>query len=411
MIKPAIRRKIASLTLEELWQCYLVNPCYLPLLADTSFWNKGARIGYKYEDLFNDLLPPNHPFKNRYLVGDFNVLDTKGENRKLQEVFPKLNLLKEFKYVPKDLLLKMDSIEYKTPEYAALLLEIRSRCPELADVYINFLEKVWNYRLVPIKREFSVNGNSVYAAGQIVVLCEACDDTLRMLAKFAVSSKRMDITLKKDSNGKNVKSYFEYLPIGQRRGYYAGLNRITSKNWETERHYSALDSLRDVEVGGGNSRITFYEGKVELPNFLLIEPSKEDSMCIRHNGIHKVALLTLARGMLGTGNSIGCIRVTDFGSKFIRWWVPQECKFFIAYNDNRFHKKIDSVSSVLDYLPFKTQAEGDSFRVWMNTYKSIEAIRLELEPTGDFRNGYIIDAYYFYKDDYKHYLNTQSTPY
>jgi hypothetical protein len=59
---------------EELWEIYLNNPCYLPLIKDSTLWEKGSRVGFNYADLLNDSLPSDHPYKNRYLVADFNAL-------------------------------------------------------------------------------------------------------------------------------------------------------------------------------------------------------------------------------------------------------------------------------------------------------------------------------------------------
>ena len=395
---------IKDLTLKQLWSYYLINPCYLPLLKDSSLWEKGTRVGFDYDDLFNDSLPINNKYRNRYLVGDFNVLDLNLKNKQVQEIYPPLNTLKDFDGVPKDIVTKMDTTLYNSPRYYDLIKEMRARMKDSAEIYINFLEKVWQYRMVPIKREFSVEKSDLFAAGQSLILCEACKDTLIMLSKFSVSSKRQDIALKINQKGEKVKSYFEYLPYGKRRKYYAGLNRITSKNWETERKYEKLDIQRDVEVGGGNNRVTFYDGKAQLPNFLLIKPSKEYKNAMNGNGIHEVSLRTLARGMLGTANSIGCIRVSDFGSKFLRWWVPQNCNFFISFDDKRYHKKIDIKGDIIDYLPFKNQEQGDRFRKWINKYKPNIARLLEIKETGDYRNGFIIDAYYYHEKDYNSYL-------
>ena len=79
-----------------------------------------------------------------------------------------------------------------------------------------------------------------------------------------------------DSTTGEVKyAYSEQLPIGKNRKYYGvGLYRISIKNWETQRKYEKDDIYRDSLLGGGNSRVTFFDGKSQLPNFLLMEPDK-----------------------------------------------------------------------------------------------------------------------------------------
>ena len=130
-----------------------------------------------------------------------------------------------------------------------MILSLRQRLGTNADVYINFLEKVWKYKLVPVKREYSIQGDSLYAAGHYIVVCEACKDTLIMQARFATSPKSKDVALVRTPSGRSSVSYFSYLPIGSRRRYYAGMSRITSKNWEREREYDSLDIARDNEIG------------------------------------------------------------------------------------------------------------------------------------------------------------------
>ena len=401
-----VRKKITELSLEELWAYYQINPCYLPLIKDPDQWEKGTKVGFDLKDLFNDSLPKKHKFRNRYLVGDFNVLDRNFQNKGAHEKYPKLIDLKDFSGLSKELILRMDTTRYGTPQFETLVADLRANKKDSAEIYINFLEKVWKYRMVPINREYSMERNNLYAAGQVIALCEACEDTLIMLGQFSVSSKRQDPLERVDANGKVRVEYFEYLPYGKRRKYYAGKNRITSKNWETQRKYEKYDIARDKEVGGGNNRVTFFKGNVQLPNFLLIKPSAEYERSMDGNGIHEVALSGLSRGMLGTANSIGCIRVSDFGSKFIRWWVPQNCNFFISFEDKRYQKKILSgEDSIRPYLPFKTQEEGDRFRKWINKNHPFEAHQLDLKEEGDYKNGFIIDAYFYLKKEYDAYLN------
>ena len=403
-----VKKPIDSLTKEEIWDLFLSNPCYLPLLKDSNFWEKGTRVGFSFNELFNDSLPESSPYRNRFLVGDFNAILPNGQNRKITELYPKLIELPEFKELPKELIAKIDSVQVGTPEAQLLFDELESRLGKKAEVYINFINKVWKYKMVPISREYSIENNNIYSAGHTILMCEACKDTIKIVGKFATSPKRQDIGIRTRPDGSQVRSYVEYFPTGKRRKYYAGMYRITSKNWETQRKYDSLDIARDIEVGGGNNRVTFFKGNAELPNFLLMQPDKSYPNAMRQNGIHEVALRGLSRGMLGTANSIGCLRVSDFGSKFLRWWVPQNCKLFISYNDTLYHKKINTRDSISNYLPFKNKSEGDAFRTWINKYKPEEAKILEIGESGDYRNGYIIDGYYYFKQEYEKYLSTKN---
>jgi len=398
-------RSLDSMSKEQLWEIYLNNPCYLPLVKDSNLWQKGTRIGFDYRDLLNDSLSEDHPYKNRFLVADFNALLPNYQNKGARELYPTLLDLKEFAGLNASLIKEMDEAIPGTEAYNQLRSKIVATLgAEKAATYTNFLEKVWAYKMIPIKREYSIEHSNVYSAGQTIAMCEACKDTIKMVGRFATSAKRQDIGFRIGADSVKRKYYFEYLPIKARRKYYAGLYRITSKNWETSRKYEAEDIARDAELGGGNNRITFYQGKAELPNFLLLKPDESYPNAMRSNGIHEVALRELARGMLGTANSIGCLRVSDFGSKFLRWWVPQNCKVFVGYNDSLYHSKIATKDSAYHYLPFKTQAEGNAFRAWINTYQPKAAKELEISETGDYRNGFIIDGYYYFKEEYNKYL-------
>jgi hypothetical protein len=39
------RKSVDSLTQEEIWERYLNNPCYLPLLRDSAYWEQGTPSG------------------------------------------------------------------------------------------------------------------------------------------------------------------------------------------------------------------------------------------------------------------------------------------------------------------------------------------------------------------------------
>lgn len=398
-------KPIAKLSLEELWSYYLINPCYLPLIKDSALWEPGKHVGFNYSDLFNDSLSPESKYRNRYLVGDFNVIDPDGTNRKLQEIYPSLTNLHEFDSISVEILAKLDSLRYGGKAYDSVLRSIDTLVPlEYLPVFKNFLTQVWNYKMLPISRDYSFYWSSLFVPGQYIVMCEACEDTLVMIGKFATSAKRLNIGKRTNVDGSSYEYYFNHMPVGNHRYYYAGLNTISSKHWEYSRFYNYYDEFRDKELGGGHSRVVRYRNKVELPNFMLLVPHPDYPDAMTGNGIHEVALSDVARGMLGTANSVGCLRVSDFAAKFLRWWTPQDCKLFIAYNDTCYDKRIEYEGNIIDYLPFKTEDEGNEFRIWINKNYPLAAKLLQIDEEGSYRNGYIIDGYYHFKDEYDNYL-------
>ncbi len=378
-----------------------INSCYLPLLKDSSFYNPNFKVGFDWSDLFNDILSIDSEYRNRYLVGDLMTLDENLESRGIKEKNPDLSKLIDFKKYDNKLFELFDKAEQSEDDKKILFQYIRKNYPNDTIALNNFYEKVWRFKTPPYQRKFSVMRNKVYASGQRICLCEAYRDTLLLVAQYATSSKRLTPIIDKDSSGNTISTkHIEYLPIEKRRSYYASLYRITSKNWETDRVYENADMVHDNKVGGGNQRITFYKGNAQLPNFLLMEPSIEYPKAMRSNGIHEVALRELSRGMLGTANSIGCIRLSDFGSKFTRWWIPQSANFFILYKENRYHKEL-SKEDIQEELPFRNEKEGNLFREWLHNEKPLKAKQLDVDIDGSFDNGFILDAYNLYGEEYE----------
>jgi hypothetical protein len=393
-VKLKLRKLITELTQDEIKQISKTNSCYLPLLNDSTFHNKKLANAFEFNTLFNNSLSNNQPYRNRYLVGDFNVLDDSLQSKGFEEVNPILHEMVDFKGVDKKIIELLQSDLQNDNQRNKVLNELSYVRDTIQKRQLtNFIEKVWKYKTPALRRKFNVNNSKVYAAGQKICLCEAQKDTIKEVARFAVSGKNYDPL----PNGRGL---VQYLPTGPRRAYYGDLYQITSKNWELERRYDSLDIEHDNRVGGGNNRITFYKGKVELPNFLLMKPDDNYPRAVRQNGIHEVALRELARGMLGSSNSIGCIRVSAFASKFIRWWVPQNANFFILYQSDKYYKEIKEISAD-DLLPFKTVDEGNKFRLWVNENLPEVARMFDLDKTGDFRNGYVLDVYYIYGELYE----------
>mgnify|MGYP006093444263 CR=1 FL=1 len=387
---------------QELIKLYSkTNSCYLPLLKDPALHNTGSKAGFKWAELFNNLLPEESRYKNRYLVGDFMALNEELESRGIEEKNPDLKKVIDFDKYDKKLIELFDFAERSANDAELLYSYIRNKYANDSIELLNFYNKVWRFKTPPFVRKFSRMGNNVYATGQRVCLCEAHEDTLLLIAQYATSSKRLEPSIKKDSTGKEISlSHIEYLPIGKRRRYYASQYRITSKNWERDRKYEKADIMHDKKLGGGNKLVTYYKGRAQLPNFLLMEPTKDYPKAVHQNGIHEVALRELSRGMLGTANSIGCIRLSDFASKFTRWWVPQDARFFVLYSKDRYHKKL-SLESIRDQLPFKNEKEGNLFREWLHKNKPLRAKQMDIDIEGSYDNGFILDAYNLYGQEYE----------
>jgi len=382
---PPPRTPVTALSQERIRAYVLLNPCYLPLLQDSQAWQPGTRNGFTYDELFNQRLGRAHPFGNRYLVGDFSSLDHQGNSRGLKEVHPELEQVPTLRRVPPDLLARIAALDVDHAPTDSLYADIRSLVPDSAAQLINFIEKVWKYRSRPIERQYSFAGGRVYAAGQTLCACEAYPDTLLLVARFASSSKRLD-------------GHSEYLPIGKRRRYYAGRYIINSKHWERERRYEEQDKLHDQTMGGGHRHVAFYRGESEMPNFLNMAPAPEFPSATMDNGIHECALSQLARGMLGTPNSIGCIRLSDFGSKYMRWFTTQYCNFFVSYEDDRYLKR--EAMKQQEMLPFTDQQQGDRFRQWIWSHNPKAARRHSIDVTGNYLSGNLVDAYYEYQEAY-----------
>ena len=61
-----------------------------------------------------------------------------------------------------------------------------------------------------------------------------------------------------------------------------------------------------------------------------------------------------------------------------------------------------------DLRPFKCQQDGDRFRTWINATMPEQAEYLEVDPTGDFKSEYLIDAYIAHKVAYDKWLSSQA---
>lgn len=378
------RKKLTELTQREIRKYAEVNSCYFALLKDPSFFSPDYNAGFEVADLYNKFLPSKHPYRNRFLVGDFMALNESLEPRGISEINPILSKLKDFEGMDEEFFRLLDAAEFSNANKEEFFAYIRTNHSKDTAKLFNFYEKIWKYKTPPLTRTYAINNGKYYAAGQRLCLCEAKEDTLELVAQFATSSQRDGST-----------------PIGARRGYYASHYYIGSKNWDRQRRYEPADLEHDKLMGGGSKHVTYFRGNVELSNFLLMKPDTGIyPRAMLSNGIHEVALRNLPRGMLGCANSIGCIRLSDFASKFVRWWIPMKANFFVAYRDDRYFKKMDE-TAVLEELPFKNEEEGNQFRAWLLQNYPFKAKQLEIDSSGSFDNGYILDAYNLYGAEYE----------
>lgn len=377
------RKSLVDLSQKEILDYAQRNSCYYTLLKDPDYFNMEYKAGFEVHELYNRRLSKTNPFRNRFLVADLMALNDSLLPRGISEMNPVLGEIIEFENADSTFFTLLDQAENSPENEKKLFDYIRENHSDDSSELFNFYNQVWKYKTPPLSRTYARDKGRFFAAGQRICLCEAREDTLVRIAQFAVSSKRI-----------------RSLPVGRRRSYYASLYEIGSKNWERKRKYTDEDARRDKELGGGGRHVTYYKGKVELPNFLLMKP---DTLLypgvMLSNGIHEVALRNLARGMLGCANSIGCIRVSDFGSKFIRWWVPMKANFFIIYKDDRYFKELDALAIQSD-LPFANETEGNNFRNWLITKYPLKAEQLDIDSTGDYDNGYILDAFNLYGEEY-----------
>src|SRR6056300_1594545 len=84
------------------------NSCYLPLVKESAYFSSSSGKTITFYDLFNSTLPESSEYRNRYIVGDFNVLNDEYEVRGIKEMNPNLPALEDFKYTSSELFLKME---------------------------------------------------------------------------------------------------------------------------------------------------------------------------------------------------------------------------------------------------------------------------------------------------------------
>lgn len=303
------------------------NPCYIPL------YEKVDRIYKKrfvISDLYNDSLPESNPYRTRYIVADLNTLDKNMKARGVREIYPVLEDIWEFEgisKIAKELDLTLDTIANSSMREIDRLFQGKYKAQDYRDEILrlkNYYTQVHKFRHYPfVKDSIVLLGGRRYVVGQQMCLCEIQEDTIEMVAKFVTT-------------GKGVSKEALSFPIGRKFEYYAPLNYISERLWETRRVYTDYDRMRDSLMGGGTNKITLYEQKIQLPNFLSIKPMPQYPNASRGNGIHQSAVGTYMRTLLGVPASLGCLRLYRYQIQFARWWVPRCAKLVIYLEEDRY---------------------------------------------------------------------------
>jgi len=385
-----IKKKVQESKL-DIDSILIINPCYTPIYKNIDYTNNTS---FELSQLYNTEISPLNPYRNRYIIGDLNTVNKIGESRGVIESHFDIQNSWEFNSLfdfAKKHQIHQDSILLLTPE------KIRKLDSERQKILIhqlllfqNYYRTVGKYQDEEMIKKYSVYQGYRYT-GQQLCFCEIANDTILLVSKHVTSSmgKSRTGTLDSTTNKKAYK-YFAAFPLGKSRKYYAPHNRIIARNWERDRKYTSYDAFRDSLTGGGNSKVTHFDGKVQLPNFLLIKPDSKYPKAMHQNGIHEGSLSNMSQCMLGTPQSLGCFRTTDYGSKFSRWWIPNNANFFIFFDEKRYtNKKISKENINGLVLPFKNDNEGNLFRSWINKKYPKYAKSIDLEEVGPCSNCFI----------------------
>tara|TARA_B100001029_G_C15056505_1_gene454790 strand:+ start:867 stop:2711 length:1845 start_codon:yes stop_codon:yes gene_type:complete len=384
---------------------YLINknPCYIPIYKNIDYIRD---TNIQFESLYNTVLESTNPYRNRFIVANLNTITENGKSIGVNEHFFDIEKGWEFQQLfkfSKKNNITIDSLLYIDPSVFLLQNEFDTKILERElRLYKNYYNKVGKYQKEEIQKKYS-SYNGYRYAGQKLCFCEIDKDTILLIAEHVTSGRgKTRHTISEDSiTGEKTFQYSEAMPIGKQRKYYAAENKITIRNWETQRKYDRDDELRDNLMGGGNARVTYFDGKSQLPNFMLIDPNPKYPGAMKMNGIHEGSLTNMSRCMLGTPQSLGCFRTTDYGSKFCRWWIPKYSNFYIYYEEEKYtNKEIPNEEMDGIRLPFKNKKEGNLFRKWVNKKYPSYAKEIDLEEEGSCSNCFIQLAWEKYYHEY-----------
>jgi hypothetical protein len=274
----------------------------------------------------NTKLLENH--RLRYIVGDFNSTDEKGNCRGVEEYFSPLDELSEFPRLRAIATARKTDVAALAKESVDALLASEETRGDAAGLALeledlrNHLEQVQRYKTDPVVKPSVVNG---YCVGQTLSFCEIVDGQPKLIYRFVTSSSRTPPPLNR---------------------YYAPINFINTRHWSSDRRYTPADARRDARMGGGDAiPIPFANGgnPIEMPNFMNFLPMTGYTGETL-NGIHEIAGGLDSGGTFGAPVSLGCIRLNKFQAKLARWWTPRLAKFYVYFEPDRYRNFGDQVS-------------------------------------------------------------------
>lgn len=300
------------------------NPCYTPLLRRIDRVHDRA---FTFGQLLNEHFPAGSPLAGRYLFADLNTLRADGNCRGSHDIFPVDEQLSEFgQLLPS---LRAAGIDpYDTTALRAWQPRGAALQQAAAD-WRNYLQRVVRHRTPPMQKPpVDTVGGYAHCFGQRLCLCEVADDSLRLVAQFITSSKNAAAPQRalQDADG-------------QPR-YYAPRCYIGSRFWVGDEPYTPADRERDQRMGGGTAAVARYRGRVPLPNFMRMHPTEEFAAAAGYvNGLHEYAVGgSLPEKYMGAPVSLGCVRLYDYPSRFVRWWTPMYARMFISYENARYRR-------------------------------------------------------------------------
>ena len=379
-----------------------INACYAPLYKKIDYVKKRS---FSLEEIINSDLDSLNPYRNRFIVADLNNKNLKGKSRGIKEVHFNEKNSWEFKNINEFILnnkINTDSIIYM--DLNKLIVSDNYNEEKIRHEFKllkNYYEKVKKYKEPEVEKIYSIFKGRKYNVGQNLCFCEIKNDTIILEAKHVTSSQGQTRRFERDSitnelilneRGKRISIYSKRFPLKQHRGYYAPVNKLSSRNWDRERNYDEDDQYRDSILGGGKSTVALFDSVVPLPNFITLFPDKKKyKKAVQKNGIHEGSLNLMSRCMLGTPQSLGCFRMNDYGSKFARWWIPNHTNFFVYFDENRYSgEQIDSTQAL---VPFWSPKEGDVFRAWIHKNYPDYAKEIDLDISGSCNNCYVYLAW------------------
>ncbi len=265
--------------------------------------------------------------RNRYIVADFNTADENGFCRGVEEHFSRIEDLSEFpklRAIASARGIDLIALEKENPQVILASVEKPEEAAALAieiEDLKNYVAQVHRFKTDPIVK---ARVHSGYCIGQTLNYCEIVDGKPKLVYRFLTSSSRW---IQKPNNN-----------------YYAPINYIANRNWSSDRRYTPADAKRDERMGGGRAHIAMFENggrPIEMPNFLHFLPEK-GYKGERANGIHQIAGGLDSGGTFGSPVSLGCVRLSRYAAKLSRWWIPQQAKFFIYFEEKGYRNLGDA---------------------------------------------------------------------